>query len=401
MDNYRNKKSLVGRLLLRDVSVFQILIYAAGVFLGLFLTIAAFQFYRDINASRENNKDSFSNSDYIVLSKKINGLNFSNSKTDIGKELEALTAEPWVIKAAPFTPADFNIVASIEFGGQGMSTALFFESVPDEFFDELPTDWHFNPEDPSALLPIIVPRDYLALYNFGFAASRGLPKIGEEMLKSFPLRISVSGNGRQQYVMARIAGFTSRLNTIAVPIEFIKWGNATFGNGKGDKPSRIIAEINVAPSDPEVKTFIANNNLEMGGDKGLADSSNHALNIILSVVFIIGFIIAALAVALLFISIFLLIHKTKHIIYRLLALGFKPSRICGVYTLLFGSVNLVVLILAIVGILLIEGQIATLLSEAGYGEPAGIAPTVLLAIGIVAAVTAMCYAVFCKSTKLK
>lgn len=400
MDDNINRKSIVGRLLLRDVSVFQILIYAVGVFLGLFLTIAAFQFYRDVENGAEGEEDSFSTTDYIVLSKKINGMNFSASKTDISGDLEALRNQRWVDKAAPFVPADFNIVASIEFGGQGMSTALFFESVPDEFFDELPDGWEFNPSDTGATIPIIVPRDYLALYNFGFAASRGLPRIGEDMLKSFPLRISVSGNGRQQYFMARIAGFTSRLNTIAVPSEFISWGNETFGNST-EPPTRIIAEINVPASDHEVKDFIASHNLEIGGDKGLAESSTQILAVVSSVIIIIGLIIAILAIALLFISIFLLIHKTKPIVYRLLALGYNPLGISSVYTALFGCVNLVVLVLAIGGLAILEGKMSGLLSEAGYGPSASLWPTVLLAVGIVALITAFCYAVFSKSTKLK
>ena len=43
-----------------------------------------------------------------------------------------------------------------------------------------------------------------------------------------PLKLSLSGNGRQEWVDARIVGFSSRLNTIAVPEEFMQWANSEF-----------------------------------------------------------------------------------------------------------------------------------------------------------------------------
>ena len=44
-----------------------------------------------------------------------------------------------------------------------MSTDMFFESVPDEFVDVKLDKWSFNPA--SDIVPIIIPRNYLNLYN--------------------------------------------------------------------------------------------------------------------------------------------------------------------------------------------------------------------------------------------
>ena len=394
MNKPYNKRFLLGRLLLHDVSFSQLLIYALGVFIGLFIIIIAFQFYRDLNSTETDKEDLFSTSDFIVLSKKVDGLNFSNEATDIREDLKLIKKQPWVTKAAAFTSADFNITASIDLQGRGMSTALFFESVPDDFFDELPEGWAFDPSDSTAVLPIILPRDYLALYNFGFAASHGLPKMGEDLFKTIPLTISISGNGRQKYLRGRVAGFSSRLNTIAVPMDFIDWGNKNFGKNEEAAESRIIAEINVAPSDPQVKNFIEENELEIGGDKGLADSSNTLILIIASVIVIIGVIIASLSIGLLFISIFLLLHKTRKIIYRLLALGYQPGKISLIYTGLFAWVNAVVLVLAIGGLLIMESRFSGLLKEAGYEASASVIPSCALALGIAVFITLLCYAVF-------
>lgn len=395
MGKSSKKKFLLDRLLLHDVSVFQLLIYALGVFIGLFIIIVAFQLYRDIKVGSEDSKDDvFASNDYIVMSRKVGGLSFSNDNTELSRELEELRAKPWVERASGFIPANFNITASLEFAGRGMSTYLFFESVPDDFFDELPQNWDYNPNDPKAILPIILPRDYLALYNFGFAASRGLPKMGEDIFKSIPLTISISGNGKQRYIRAKIAGFSSRLNTIAVPLSFIEWGNENYGNGEPPIESRIIAEISVSPSSPEVKEFIEENDLEIGGDKGLSDSSNRIIFIIASVVIIIGLIIASLSIGLLFISIFLLLHKTRPIIYRLLALGYKPSKISLIYTSLFGWVNLIIMIIVIIGVFVVESKFSALLYEAGFNHTASIWPTICLGIGISIFITLLSYCVF-------
>ena len=48
-----------------------------------------------------------------------------------------------------------------------MSTDMFFESVPDGFVDVNLDKWVFNENEP--VIPIIIPRNYLNLYNFGFA----------------------------------------------------------------------------------------------------------------------------------------------------------------------------------------------------------------------------------------
>ena len=50
--------------------------------------------------------------------------------------------------------------------GLHMSTAMFFESVPDEYVDVNLDKWEFDENE--RVVPIIIPRNYLNLYNFGF-----------------------------------------------------------------------------------------------------------------------------------------------------------------------------------------------------------------------------------------
>ena len=47
--------------------------------------------------------------------------------------------------------------------GLHMSTAMFFESVPDEYVDVNLDKWEFDEYE--RVVPIIIPRNYLNLYN--------------------------------------------------------------------------------------------------------------------------------------------------------------------------------------------------------------------------------------------
>lgn len=73
--------------------------------------------------------------------------------------------------SAPSPPADYRVTGSVGMGGIGFSTYLFFESVPDRFLDVDSQAWHYEPG--SRDIPIVIPRNYLNLYNFGFARSQG------------------------------------------------------------------------------------------------------------------------------------------------------------------------------------------------------------------------------------
>ena len=79
-------------------------------------------------------------------------------------------------------------------GMANFSTEMFFESVPDKFIDVKSNKWVYTQGD--SRIPIILPRNYLDLYNFGFAQSKNLPKLSESLLGMLTLRISITGNGR-------------------------------------------------------------------------------------------------------------------------------------------------------------------------------------------------------------
>lgn len=365
------RKSIVWRLLRRNISIGQLTGYAVANLVGLAIVLTAVQFYRDVT-SAWNDEDSFISRDYIIISKRVNsglGALFGGNKASKGfsaEEMTNLEQQPWVRRTGKFTAGDFNVSVSVDMGGSALSTALFLESIPRDFFDISPSEWQYTP-DSNDPVPVIISKDYLTLYNFGFAASRGLPQISEEMMKMIPLRLSISGNGKQQWLNARIVGFSSRLNTIAVPEEFMRWANSEFGENGDTTPSRLIIETS-DPGNPAIESYLTAHGYEAAGDKANSGKAAYFLSIITAVVTTVGVIISLLSVFILLLSIWLLLQKNRSKLIRLMMLGYSPVAVSRYYMTIVGVINTAVL----------AGAIALMLSASHmWHEPMqqiGIAP---------------------------
>jgi hypothetical protein len=336
---------MVWKLLKKNISAGQIFGYAIANLVGLAIVLCAIRFYGDVQSAFES-EDSFVNKDYIIISKQvstINTLGIGGSTTFDEREVSRLRSQPWVREVGEFTAANFSVQMSIDFSGNGMSTFLFFESIPDNFLDIAPDDWKFDPQNP--VVPVIMSKDYLALYNFGFAASRGLPQLSESLIGNVPLSVQLSGNGNNATLPARIVGFSSRLNTIAVPQDFMDWANEQFSASELPDPSRLIVEVNT-PGDPDIERYMSRNGYEIAGDKADNSKASYFLTVVTSIVVAIGAIISVLAFFILMLSIYLLLQKNRQKLHDLMLLGYAPSQVARPYFMLVMIVNGTVLVLS-------------------------------------------------------
>lgn len=388
-------------MLRKNISVGQLAGYAVANFVGLAIAVCALQFWRNLDAASAGSggRDMFAASGYMSLSKPPSAMGalLGGSSGFTQKDIEALRRQPWVKRVAEFTPSRFDVTASVNFGGRGFTTALFFESVPDEFFDTLPSGWNFSPEKP--MVPIIMPRDYLTLYNFGFAPSRGLPQLTEGLLTQIPLRISVSGNGRQQVMAARVAGFSSRVNTIAVPEQFMTYANEMFGEPatEREEAQRLMVEVADAGS-PDIGPYLRSHGMEAGGSDGVGGKMASTLRWLTAIVLGVGVVIAALALFVLLLSIGLIIQKNRQKIADLHLLGYTYGDVARGYAALVGGVNIVVLGLVIGAVAVAQSALGRQLASLGYSS-ASLWPTLLAAIGVMALITLLNYAVLRKYAK--
>lgn len=379
------RNNVVWRLLRRNVSVSQIVGYALANLVGLSIVLTAIQFYNDINQVWEE-EDSFFSKDYLIISKRVSGVNTLFGNTAFSeRDIEDIKSQPWTRKVGKFTAAAFDVRASINLGGHGVSSALFLESIPDDFFDIKPDDWGFTPGQRE--VPIILSKDYLALYNFGFATTRGLPQLSESTIGKVPLKLYLSrasDNATEVYA-ARIVGFSSRMNTIAVPQDFLEWANDRYAIDKNKMPSRLIIEVN-SPGNPDITSYLEQNNYEVAGDKVDNGKASYFLSIITAVVVSVGIIICILAFFILMLSIYLLLQKNKEKLHDLMLLGYSPSQVARYYYQLVGLVNVGVLAFAIIILLVATMLWRAPLDELGV-EGASLLPSIIIGVVIVGIIT--------------
>ena len=380
-------KNPLNRLLRRNVSAGQLVGYALANLVGLAIVLTAMQFYRDVS-SITSGEDSFISRDYLIISKKVEGLGSlggSTAATDFtADEIADIKAQPWTRRVAGFTAAGFNVAASLDFAGRGLSTSLFLESIPTDYFDVVPPGWGYTPGSGEPV-PVVISKDYLTLYNFGYASTHGMPRISEAMVSMVPLRLSLSGNGRQEWVNARIVGFSQRLNTIAVPEEFLSWANARFSEEPPAAPSRLIIELNRA-GDPAATAYLDDHSYEAAGDKADNGRAAFFLGVVTTVVVAVGTVISALAFFILLLSIYLLLQKNRRKLHRLMELGYTPAQVARSYYIMVAAVNLAVVVAALA--IAVAAHLAWRPDLESLGaESASVWPTVAVGFAAMIAIT--------------
>lgn len=339
--------NIIRRLLRRNISKTQLAGFTLANIAGIAIIILGIQFYEDAKPLW-NDEDSFIRKDYLVVNKRVTAGNTwgTDSSSFSAAELADIESQPWVRKAGKFTSANYRLYASLaQQNARTMSTYLFFESIPSEFIDVADEQWRYTPGDQT--VPIIISKDYLSLYNFGFAGTVGMPQLSENTISSVPLTIRVSpDNGLPDATFkGRIVGFSNRLNTILVPEEFMQWSNSTFSSRPQPLPSRLILDVS-SPGDVRIKEYMERHNLEIAGDKGNSTAA-YLINVITAVILTVGIVITILSFFILLLSISLLIQKNARKMHSLIMLGVDLNAIAKPYVALVASVTLLSYLLSV------------------------------------------------------
>lgn len=386
--SHHTSRLLVWRLLRRNISVGQLAGYTLANLVGLAIVLAALQFYRDVTEIWTAD-DSLISRDYLIISKRVKGIAIgSHSGEFTPAEIDDLRRQPWLRELGEFSASGFRVGASVDIWGRGMSTALFLEAIPDRFYDITPSlwDWKPGPDGSLPVVPIVISKDYLTLYNFGFAASRGYPQISESTIGELPLTLYVSGRGREKRLTGRIVGFSSRLNTFAVPESFLSWANSEFADEDTRRPSRLILDVKT-PGDPAISRYLESHSYESAGDKADTGRAAYFLSVATAAVMSVGGVICLLSFFILMLSIYLLIQKNRHKLRSLMMLGYSPSAVARYYYTIVCVLNGGVLAGAIVILSVARHLWGASLSEIG-AHSASPWLTIAAGGGIMLAVTA-------------
>jgi len=324
------------KILWKDQSRSHLLWAVVGTMVGFVLLLSGIQFYDQIRNILESNEDLL-DPEYIIINKKVNigqtlGLGSSGFSES---EISDIESQSFANKVAPFISNNFPISAytqSKQFSN--FYTELFFEAVPDEFIDVKSDEWGW--QEDKEFIPVILPQDYLNLYNFGFSQSQGLPKIPKEMIGLLRFQVKLKGINENQTYPGKIIGFSNRINSILVPYDFLNWANEQYGYLEKSDPSRIILVAN-DPTDPEIVQYIDQNGYDTIREKLKSSRLNIILKFVLSFLVLIAGIIIGLAFLIFLLSLQLMISRSADKIRRLSKMGFHPHEISRPYiTVLLG-----------------------------------------------------------------
>ena len=339
--------NLVWKLLRQHISVPQFAGFFFANLFGMLIVLLGFQFYHDV-VPIFTAEDSFMKSDFMIVNKKIGTASSisGRSNTFSNSEIDDIGQQSFSDKIGKFTSTEYKVDANMSVNGVPVldNGEISFESVPDNFVEvKQLSDWKYTPG--SKIVPIILPRIYLTMYNFGFAQSHSLPKISDGLIGMIDFQIFVHGNKKQAQFKGKVIGFSSRLSSILVPQAFMDWSNNEYAPGQQTEPTRLIMSLK-NPGDQNFTKYLDKKGYEIENDKLNAEKTTYFLKMMVTMVMVVGLIISILSFYILMLSIYLLVQKNSSKLENLLLIGYSPGHVAHPYQLLTISLNIAVLIMA-------------------------------------------------------
>ena len=377
-----NSKQLIDKLFRKNLSFLRLISFLIFSFIGLFIILLASNLYLDL-APKFRDDASIWKGNYLVINKKISALNtITGQKTGFEpNEIDALKSQQFVKNIGVFQSSQFPVKLQISgvAGIRGFSTDLFFEAVPNEFLEVETNKWNWKEGD--QMIPIIIPKNYLNLYNFGFATSQGLPQVSESLFMQIPFQLVIGKGENQQIYLAKIVGFTSKINTILVPNEFLTWANQTYSTKNNSNPSRLIIETN-DQTDPATLEYFDAQNYDINHDELKNNEIMFYLKLAFSLVLLIGFIIVLASLWLLIINFQLIIERNKEKLRDLHFIGYSPQQLMAPYLKYAFISTLITFAFALISVYFVMQTIHKKLNQLSFEENNHFLTVVLIGIGI-------------------
>lgn len=326
-------------LLRNTQSPLQLIAGVFGSFVGIFIVGLAVQLYAEYT-HLISNQGNVTGYQFIIINKKVSALNtFKQGISQFTTEdLEKIRELGVVEDIGVFKSNQFSVEGILQIPGQngGFGSEMFFESVEDQFIDQTPEDWNWKAGDET--VPLILPTDFLNLYNFNFAPSRGLPVLSQKTTKLARFSIAISGEKGQETFAGRIAGYSSRINSILVPLSFMEFANEKFTANTPQKSGKIIVSI----KDDKIATLyklIKELDWETNEDKLRSGKFAAILELLISMMVLVGLLIVAVSFSSTILYVILAINKSRYEIDTLMLIGVPRSFIVRWYMTNLGGIN--------------------------------------------------------------
>ncbi|GEO10922.1 FtsX-like permease family protein [Segetibacter aerophilus] len=329
-----------------------------GLTIAMLLILSAVQIQVNYNELLygKSNQDSIAN--FLVVAKVINGNKRENVLST--EEVEKLKRQPFIEKVGLLTASRFKVSAQSPSDRFPFYTDMFFESVPDEFIDVKSDDWKWEPG--STTIPLIIPNQFLDLYNFGFAPSQNLMQLTQSMVMALPIVLNVTYQGQPIRFTGKVVGFSDRISSVLVPQNFLAMANKQFGTQGDARPSRVVIRTS-DPGNPELAKFLKDNELVTDADKTRFSQYRRIVNTVVNASWLTG--AAMLLFALLVFSLFiqLTIASTKNEINLLVTIGASPKQLQRFLMKQFLPANVIITLVCLAVITILQYVLQAFLAK--------------------------------------
>ena len=333
-----------------------------GLLLSFILVLTCIQLYSNANALL--GKKSSDSNYWITMSKTINPDNIGRkeligfNKTDI----DELKSWKEVKSIYPVVSNDFKVSAD---GGSFIPfyTDMYLEAVDNEAIDIKDLS-EFVVKDNT--IPIVISREYLNLYNYGFALNQGLPQITEEFAKKIEVNINITLKGKNLKYKGKLIGLSDRIHSVLVPKKFLDSINATqaYTQAHKDINTRILVKVNDV-SDQDLIAKMTKKGYESNQESLRSAKIKGKLFLVLRAIAFIGIFIFILCVFMIVNFIKMQFLEKQEEVSIKYSLGYSPKKMVSSISRFF-SIN-VALVLLISLILLSIAQYFFATSEISNG----------------------------------
>ena len=327
---YQNKKQLTLALV--------------GTFLGLFFLFTSLHFLHKIYTYGENSEMLSKNT--IVIQKKVTSgplLGLNNPEFS-DEQIDEIRSMDFVENCDPIRSNTFDVVLSIDDPLiPAFNSNIYVQSVHEDYLD-VKTD-HWDWDEGSKTLPIIMPRDFLMMMN-NFLSASNIPQLSDELVLDLKIDLKIGPRNNRETVHARIVGFTNELSSILVPEYFLNWANQKYG----EKEKEVISQLVVKSKDGQfglLENYLEENEFESKKSQLLIAKLKSTLGVLLTIISAISLLAVFLSMLVLIQYLQLIMTKNDYEIRTLLRLGHAPNQLIKVFLRYFMSLFSVVAVLSL------------------------------------------------------
>ena len=353
---------MIKKLLFKNQDRKQLLLAAIGALLGMTFLITSAHFLYRINEFGEGS-DVLGSNILVVQRKVTSASSFNLSKNDfIQEEIDEIANLPFVDKVQAVKSNNFRVWLETNSDlVPPFKTDVFIQSINKEFVDVHAKEWEWNQK--SKVLPIIMPRDFVVMLNT-FMSSAGIPQITDEVATSIPFKLRISGPKGEEWLDARIIGFTNEISALLVPMEFLDYANKKYAENQSGKTTQLIIKGKEGQFG-SLEDYMSKKGLEPKKAQLIVGRLKSIISTLIVIVLIVSIIAVISSSIVLLQYMQLLLSQNSYEVKTLLRIGYSPLFISRIFAQYFSVVFAFSLLAAFALFFLVKWWINDILQVGG------------------------------------